>query len=263
MTRSITSVFATLIIIGLAMASFTVPKGVLLRFHPQSGKTYVVNTKASQTTVAKIQGQSMSSSQTVDTRQSFNVESISGQDYTLSTKIEAVKLKASQMGMTLNYDSENPQNTSPLLADQTKDIDELINNPISLKYNELGQSDNSEDIEMNQLGMAIIELPEEELSVGSQWTLTKSQEVSDVEFSINMTYTVTGINKKEVNVSFTGTIDSNEISGTYEGTSTISQKTGIVMSSSIKNNISMTISEQGFTIPVTISGTNTVSVEEK
>ena len=78
-----------------------------------------------------------------------------------------------------------------------------------------------------------------------------------------MTYTVTGINKKEVNVSFTGTIDSDIVSGSYEGTSTISQKTGIVMSSSIKNNISMTISEQGFTIPVTISGTNTVSVEEK
>jgi hypothetical protein len=78
-----------------------------------------------------------------------------------------------------------------------------------------------------------------------------------------MTYTVTGISKKNVEVSFNGTVDSQEITGSYEGTASISPATGIVMSASLKNNISLTISEQGMTLPTTITGTTSITVVEK
>ena len=38
-------------------------------------------------------------------------------------------------------------------------------------------------------------------------------------------------------------------------------QTGIVMNSSIKSNISMTINEQGMTIPMTVVGNTTVEVK--
>ena len=52
-----------------------------------------------------------------------------------------------------------------------------------------------------------------------------------------------------------------DISGTYEGTASIDPQTGIMMSNSQKQNISMTISEQGMNIPMTIVGNTTVEVK--
>ena len=49
--------------------------------------------------------------------------------------------------------------------------------------------------------------------------------------------------------------------GSYEGTASINPQTGMVMNSSIKQNISMTISEQGLSIPMTMVGTTTVEVK--
>ena len=80
-----------------------------------------------------------------------------------------------------------------------------------------------------------------------------------------MTYTVTAISKKSVDVTIAGTIESdgnsNGVSGTYTGTASINPQTGIVIQSSTKSNISMTINEQGMSIPMTIVGNTTVEVK--
>jgi len=78
-----------------------------------------------------------------------------------------------------------------------------------------------------------------------------------------MIYTVTAISKKSVDVSFTGTIDAKDISGTYNGTASINAQTGIIMTCSLENNVSATVSDQGMEIPLTITGTATISVKEQ
>jgi len=263
MRKKIILVPITLILIGLALVSFSAGKGTLLRLRPQKDKTYVISSKATMVNAMKIQGQSMSSTQTIETKQSFTAKEVSDTKNVFETQIDAIKLTVSQMGMNLTYDSEDPTKTSPMLANQTSEFDKILKKPVSITYDGLGHLEESADLEMSQLSNAIIELPEEELNVGSEWTYTKNQNVSDFEVNVTMKVTVTGISKKGVNVSFTGTIDSKDVTGSYEGTATISQHTGIVMSSSIKNKLSMTISEQGLTIPMTINGTTTTSVEEK
>lgn len=252
-----------LMIVALTTLSFTAGKGVTLRLKPNKDKTYVIEAKSNQTTMMKIQSQTMRMTQALDTRQSFITKEISDNKVVVETKLEAVKMNMSQMGMNLTYDSENPQNNSPMIANEAKEIDKLINQPTLISYDELGHNENPADLDMNQLSSVIIELPEEELNVGSTWTCIKTQEVSDFSFNVNMTYTVTGISKKSVEVSFNGTVDSQEITGSYEGTASISPATGIVMSASLKNNISLTISEQGMTLPTTITGTTSITVVEK
>ena len=117
-------------------------------------------------------------------------------------------------------------------------------------------------IEENELdGAFFIQLPEKEVSVGSTWTLDKGQSVSGIDVNAKMTYTVTSISKKSVDVSFTGTVESTEVTGSYNGTANIDPKTGLITASTTKSNLSMTINEQGMSIPVTIVGTTTVEVK--
>lgn len=205
----------------------------------------------------------MSSTQTIETTQSMTAKEISDAKNVFETQIDALKLNVSQMGMNMQYDSENPQNTSPMIAGQVGEFEKNIKKPVNITYDNLGHLEETSDFEMSQISNVIIELPEDEVSVGSEWTYTKTQEISDIEMTVTMKVTVTGINKKGVDVSFTGIVDSKDVTGTYEGTSTISQQTGLVISSNIKNKISMTINEQGMTIPMTVNGTTTISVEEK
>ncbi len=255
------SLIAIVTIFALTAMSFTGGKGVVLRLNPQKDKVYVIKSKTTQINSMKIQGQSMSSTQTIETTQSMTAKEVSDTKNVFETQIDAIKLNMSQMGMNLTYDSENPQNTSPIIAGQVGEFEKNLKKPVNVTYDNHGRLDETTDFEMSQISNAIIELPEDEISVGSEWTYTKTQEVSDIEITVNMKVTVTGINKKGVDVSFNGTVDSKDVTGTYEGTSTINQQTGIVVSSNIKNKISMTITEQGLTIPLTVSGTTTITVE--
>ena len=252
-----------LMIVALTTLSFTAGKGVTLRLHPTKGQSFVINSKTNQTTTMKIQGHSMSSIQKVETSQSFSAKNVSDNNIMFETQIDAIKMAVTTMGMTLNYDSSNPQNNSPLIADQAREFDAVIKHPTNVTYDELGHTKELDDNDMSQLSNVIIELPKNEINVGSQWTHVKTQEVNESDVNINMTYTVTGISKKNVDVSFTGTIDNKDVTGTYNGTASINAQTGIVMSCSMENNVSATVSEQGMTIPITIKGTTTITVKEQ
>ena len=251
-----------LVLVALVTLSFMAKDGVTLRLRPQQGKTYTVTSKANMMTMMEVQGQTMNMSQSMETRQSFEAKEVSDSQSLIETKVEAVKMTISQMGMKLEYDSEHPDKTSPMLAGQTKQIEETLNNPVTVTYDALGNILNdSSDTEMSQLSNVIIELPKQELTVGSTWNTKKTQEVSGTEIVADMVYTVTAISKKSVDVSFTGTVESEEVSGSYNGTASINPQTGIIMSNTTKSNISMTLNEQGMSIPVTIVGTTTVEVK--
>lgn len=251
----------SLILVGLAMISFMPKDVVTLRLRPQQGKTYTLTTKTNMMMMMEVQGQSMSQSQNMETRQSFTATEVTDTQSTFETQIEALKLSISQMGMKLEYDSEHPEKTSPMLAGQTKEMDAAIKKPATAKYDIMGNVIDSLKLEMSQLGGAIVKLPENELSVGDKWNAENKQSVSKIDITVNMEYTVTAISKKSVDVSFTGNIESTDVTGTYNGTASIDPKTGIITNSSTKSNVSMTINEQGMSIPVTMVGTSTVDVK--
>lgn len=260
MKRSIIPIL--LILIGLSSLSANAQKEVTLRLNPKQGKTYTALVKNTMMNMMEVQGQTMSTTQSIETKSSFTAKEISDA-VTFEGQNDAIKLTISQMGMVLTYDSEHPEKTSPMLAGQTDELEKDLKKPFTAQYNTLGQHiDSEEESEMNQIGSAIIPLPEEPMKVGTTWTSKKKNMVNSTEVNATMTYTVTKISKKSVEVSLSGTVEGdNETSGSYEGTASIDPETGLITKSSIKQNISLTISEQGLTIPTTISGTTTVTVE--
>lgn len=254
---------AMLVLVALATLSFMAKDGVTLRLRLQQGKTQTITTKTNMMTMMEVQGQTMNMSQNMETRQTFTAKEVTDAKAVVETQIEAIKMTISQMGMKLEYDSEHPEKTSPMLAGQTKDIEARLHKATTLTYNALGKLlGDSIDLSSRQLGV-IIELPEEEIAVGSTWTSSTSQETNGLDVTAELTYTVTSISKKSVDVNVSGTIKgkTDDISGTYTGTASINPQTGMVTSSSIKQNISMTANEQGMSIPMTIVGTTTMEVK--
>ena len=249
-----------LVLMGLAMLSFMSKDSVTLRLHPVQGKTYTISTKATTMNLMEVQGQTINSTQTMETTQTFTVKETNDKQTTVDTQIDNMKMSVSQMGMKFEYDSDHPEKTSPMIADQTKELEKTIKKLSTITYDAMGNVIGEEE---NPLGGAIVKLPEEPISVGSTWTLDKTASVSDMDINSKMTYTVTNISKKGVELSVKGNVESNTegVSGTYTGTATINALTGMMTTSSIKSNLSMTITQQGLTIPVTMVGTTTVTVE--
>ena len=255
-----------LVLIGLATLSFMAKETITLRLHPQQGKSYTINSKATSMSLMEVQGQTMNMSQTMETNQSFTIKEANDTQSVIESQIESMKMSIAQMGMKFEYDSEHPEKTSPMIADQTKEFEKTIKKPVDLTYDAMGNMISEKDEEdMNSLGNVIIKMPEEPISEGSTWTTSNTQGVSGMEFTVEFTYTVTSISKKSIEVSFTGNIlkNNDNITGTYNGTASINPATGIITKSITKSNISMTISQQGLTIPMTINGNSTVTVAEK
>ena len=252
---------AFLVLVGLVTLSFTTANGVMLRLQPQQGKTYTINLKSNMVSMMEVQGQTMNMSQVMEIRQNFTPMEVTNNQSVIQSQIQAIKMTTSQMGMKLEYDSEHPEKTSPMLAGQTGAFDAMLKAVDTLTYDNLGQRIGEEEVmTTGQLGSVIIQLPKKEVSVGSQWTFNKTQSVNDTDINVKMTYTVTAISKKSVDVSIAGTVESSEVSGTYEGTASINPQTGLVMNSNIKQNLSMTIN-QGISIPLTMIGTTTIEVK--
>ena len=254
-----------LVFVGLATLSF-MAAGVTLRLHPSKTRgqstTYTINSKVNAMTMIEVQGQTMNMSQLIEVTQSATAKEVANDQSNFETQIETIKMTMSQMGMKLEYDSEHPEKTSPMLAGQTSEFEKNLKKPVTVTYDALGKIVGDDtDLDMNQLSNIIIELPEEELTVGSKWTSKKTQNVNNTDFDVNMEYTVTNISKKSVDVSFTGNSEAKDITGTYNGTASIDPQTGIIMSSTTKSNVSMTINEQGMSMPITVVGTSTVEVK--
>jgi hypothetical protein len=252
-----------LILFGLSSLPLQAQKEVTVRLNPKVGVTYTTTIKNTMMNLMELQGQSMTMTQSMETKSSFTAKNVSDKEILIEGQNDALKVTISQMGMVLTYDSENPEKTSPMLADQADELASALHKPYTMSFNALGCRTTTEDEpEMSQLGSVIIQLPNEPLKVGSTWTTDKKQQISGSDINASMTYTVTKISKKNIEIEVKGKIEGGEeTNGTYDGTANIDPQTGLITSSSIKQNISMTISEQGLSIPVTINGTTTVTME--
>ena len=63
-----------LVLIGLATLSFMAKEAITLRLHPEAGKSYTVNSKATSMSLMEVQGQTINMTQTMETNQSFTVK---------------------------------------------------------------------------------------------------------------------------------------------------------------------------------------------
>ena len=259
-----------LVFIGFIAMSFTTGNdSVVLRVNVQKGQSYTMKGKINQLMTINAQGMNMSVPQTIEMRQSISIEEVNGENINALSTIEAFKLTMTQMGMKLTYDSEQPENNSPMLAGQTSEIDKIIGKKFTTIYNNRGELIQSEEIasSINSQAGIIIPLPEEAIHVGSQWTQDTTMNVNNIDIKTANTYTVSEITKKAIMLTMTskGIADSQtmtmdmDMSG--EGTVTISRTTGLVTKTTSKSSCSMTIEEQGVKMPMTMTMTAEYTVE--
>ena len=259
-----------LVFIGFIAMSFTNSNdSVVLRINVKKGQSFTVKGKINQLMNINAQGMNMSVPQTIEMRQSLSIDEVNGEQITTSSSVDAFKLTMTQMGMKLTYDSEHPENNSPMLAGQTDELDKNIGKKFTTIYNNRGELLQSEEITSNfnyQTGV-IIPFPEEPVHVGSQWTQDTTMSINNIDMKAVNTYTVSEITKKTVTLTQTTTMKGDsksmamDMSMSAEGTIIIDRATGIVTKTSCKMNCSMTIEEQGMKIPMTMSMTTESTVE--
>ena len=247
----------TIALLGLTFVSFMASDSIVLRFKPQVGKTLTCQVKSTQVMSISMQGQSMNTTQIVESKSEMTATKVTADSVFCETQMKTMKLTSSAMGMTMVYDSEHPEKTSPLLAASVKDFQDAIDKKIAFSCDVKG---NTKATGSGTPSFSAI-YPEEAVSVGSHWTSDYTQDISGTEMNVTMTYTVTKITKKETTISLEGVIESSVASGTNSGTMVVDNATGITKTSTIKTDLEMTISEQGISIPTTVSGTTTITIE--
>lgn len=253
-------------LIALTTLSFTAGKSVILRIRPYKDKVYVIKSCTKSTMTMKYPGQSLTTDAITEERQSFFAKEVSENNNVFETQLDASKITIKRMGQTLIYDTDNPQNNSPMLVQGGYSAyDTIIKRPNNVTYDCFGHIQESDSIAPFNLSSVMIELPEHEITVGSEWTYIHSQDFNYFKAYWNMHVNVLEIKKKYAVLSITGTADIPEANatGTSEGTWTIDLKTGIVINCINKFNATMKYSEYGLTVTANISGTTTITVEEQ
>lgn len=256
MKKHITIILST--IIALTFVSFMVNDSVLLRFKPQVGKTMTCKVKTSQIMNMNVQGQSMTNSQNSELKIQMTATKVTNDSVFCTAQMKSMKMTQNAMGMTMTFDTEHPENTSPMLKGAVKTYQDAIDKDIKVVFDPLG---NTLKMPSDKLPSFSAIYPEKAVSVGSQWTSTNSQNIAGADVAVTTTYTVAKITKKETTLNMESVIKADIANGTNTGTMVIDNATGMAKSSTIKTNMDVTISEQGLSIPTKVTGTTTITFE--
>lgn len=231
---------------------------VLLRLKPQVGKTMTINMKSSQIMTMNVQGQSIANSQTIESKTEMTATNITADSIFCTAKMKSMKMTQSAMGMTMTYDTEHPEDANPMLAGAMKPFQDAIDKELQVVFDPLSKTMKMPSENIPNISATY---PVEAVSVGSQWTADNTQNIAGTDIVMTATYTVTKITKKETTVNVESVIKSDIASGTNSGSMVIDNATGLTKTSTIKTNMSLTISEQGLSIPTTVTATTTLNIE--
>ena len=120
---------ATLIIMlmpGLLISLYA-QKSVELKYNLDIGDVYQNNMHIDQDIVFDAGGQTMALDQLMDFRMTSNVKDKPGDDFTVVSTIDAIKMTQSIFGMQITYDSEDPMTLqNPMVAKIAETLGELI-----------------------------------------------------------------------------------------------------------------------------------------
>lgn len=266
--KSLTPVL--LVFIGLLTMSFAPSDdNTIVKLNVKKGQTFTVKGKQSQLVSINAQGMNMNIPQNTELRQTLKVKDAGDKSITIATTLDVIKFSMSQMGMKLTYDSEHPEKTSPMLAGTTKTFDDIIGKECNTVYDYFGNlvKATESDGATNNLVTVIIPLPKEGIRVGSQWTQDTIQSVSNININVRYLFKVTDISKKTITlqrtIAMNADTDTQNASMTMngEGTFLISRATGIATKITEKTNCSMTMEEQGLTIPMTVTISSDYTIE--
>ncbi len=272
---------ATLIIMlipGLLISLYA-QKSVELKYNLNIGDVYQNNMHIDQDIVFDAGGQTMALDQLMDFRMTSNVKDKTGDDFTVASTIDAIKMTQSIFGMQITYDSEDPSTLeNPMVAKIAEALGELIGAEYTMVMDNKGHvkeidasafSENDDIANNISSGSNFAIYKEGKTKIGDTWDGDVTP-LENSDMKVNMTYTLLKISGKQATIGLSGTIKANNmdgdelrLDGTISGEMIVSTQTGWLVKSVIDQEIELDIDQNGQLIPATISGTITTTSEKK
>jgi hypothetical protein len=274
--RKIIATIAIVLLPGLLMNLFA--QSVELKYDLNNGDKYEYKLHIDQDIVFDAGGQTMALDQLMDFRMTSNVDEKNGDEYKISTSIDAIKMTQSIFGMQITYDSEDPNSMqNPMAAKIGEEMNNIIGSDYTMTMDDKGHvtnvdaSDVSNDELINNIssGSNFAIYKEGSVSVGESWE-GDVEPLENSDMKVQMTYTLLKVNNKEATLGLNGTISSNNIDdqemrmeGTMTGEMRVDVNTGWLIESVLNQEIELDIEQNGQTFPATISGSITTTSEKK
>ena len=268
----------TLVLIPGLLISLYAQKSVDLKYNVNKGDKYVYKMNVDQDIAFEASGQTMALDQLMDFRMTSKIDDKVGDDYHLSTSVDAIKMTQSIFAMQITYDSEDP-NTSenPMAAKIGEELKKIIGSNIRMTMDSRGKvkevdaselTDNDDIANNISSGTNFAIYKDGKVSIGESWDGDVTP-MENSDMKVNMTYTLLKFSGKEATLGINGTITANNIDdqemnmdGTMTGEMIVNVKTGWLIKSVIDQEIELDIDQGGQKFPATISGTITTTSEK-
>lgn len=259
-------------IVGLFFlsASLNAQKSIELGYNVSKGDTYKFVTNLDQDISFDAGGATM----TLEQEMTFDMTSVvTGAE---SSKIEkevtfdAIKMTQSVFGMTLTYDSGDPETWTGMGEKIAAEMNKLIGKTASLVMDEkgniiemdMGEITDNDDLSNNLTsGNTYAVYPEGKVKVGDSWE-KDIDPLEDSDMNVKMKYTLLKFNKKEAIIKLEGVLSGKEIQGeniNLEGTTmgemTVNAKTGMLITSTMDIELALDLEQQGMKVPANIMST--------
>ncbi len=251
-------------------------KAIELKYNLKKGSKYHSTMAMTQDVEMEVQGKSMVMNNEMNFEFNYKVLDVRPDSFDLETKISAIKMKQSVMGMEIAYDSKdtstfnNPVVGTKFSDEMNKLIDVAITTTNSIDGNvgkvDMGTLDKNNDIAKNmKSSFSQATYPDHKVKVGDSWTNDVSTS-GYAEMTMHMKYTLTKFNRKQAFLSVEATIDSPnataKLKGTMSGEMTVDRKTGWVVHASFDQDFDMQMEQQGMSFPATVSGSYEINSEK-
>jgi len=275
--KKIIATIAIVLIPGLLL-NVLAQKSVELKYDVDAGDKYEYKLEIDQDIVFDAGGQTMALDQLMNFRMTSSINEKTGDEYKISTTIDAIKMTQSIFGMQVTYDSEDPNSMqNPMSAKIGEEMSKIIGSDYTMTMDERGHvtevdaSNLSSDEVINNIssGSNFAIYKEGAVSVGDSWE-GDVEPIENSDMKVQMTYTLLKISGKEATLGLNGSISSNKIEdqemkmdGTMTGEMRVDVNTGWLIESVLNQEIELDIEQNGQTFPATISGTVTTTSEKK
>lgn len=265
-----------LVAAAICFSAFTLPpeKTVELKYNLKKDQQFNFSAKSTQTSTVSAGGQNMVINQVIDMTQNVLVTEASEKEYSMNFNVNRIVFNQKMMGMEINWDSDNPDNSNPMTQQIAEQMGKYINNPmttvIDSKGKILSSKDNNEELvqsNISGLESMIVAYPEGEIEQGHTWQSSLSP-VKDSDYQMVINYTLEKIKSKTVEVSYTGTVtattiagQANKVNGTINGKYEIDIATGFFISGTTQQQMSMETEQEGMTINMTLNSLTEISTQ--
>lgn len=254
-------------------------KSIDLKYNLNKGDVYHYAINTNQDIVFSANGQTMTMNSEMIFELTSAVAEVSSDSINLDMTIDHVKMTQSIFGMQVTYDTDDPSTTqNPMAAQLSQTFGDMIGKTFTEVLDRRGNvirvdmknlSGNDDFANNLSTGTQFGNYPDHPVSVGESWEKDITP-LKGSDMKVHGKYTLEKISGKRATIHFDGTITANTVQGedikmegTMNGEMTVDAKTGWLVESTVDQDLSLDIDQNGQKFPATINGTITTTSTKK